>query len=374
MPSFDVRSEVSILSDARVKQVEGIFDVAPAERSVSEWKVDLPIEEKDWQIGLIVGPSGAGKTTIARQAFGDHIISGYDWDPKKAVVSQFPEDMSIKDVTAALSSVGFSSPPSWLRPFSCLSNGEQFRVTLARALAEENDLFVIDEFTSVVDRTVARIGSHAVAKAIRKKPGKRMVAVSCHFDITEWLQPDWIYEPVGNLFSWRSLRRRPAISITVRRVDKAAWELFKRHHYLSSSLNISAACFLGEIEGQPCAFVAVTSFPHPRRSGYRAHRIVCLPDFQGAGIGLAVSDFVAAMYRAKGKPYFLTTGNPAIVQTQAHSKNWRLINTGNSARAGSANRGITIVKKDWKHSNRNTVTFEFCGACDRQAAEGFAVA
>ena len=59
MPSFDITSEVEILSDARVKQVEGIFDVPPSERSVSSWHVDLPVEERDWQIGLIVGPSGA---------------------------------------------------------------------------------------------------------------------------------------------------------------------------------------------------------------------------------------------------------------------------------------------------------------------------
>lgn len=74
--------------------------------------------------------------------------------------------MGIKDIVGLLSSVGFSSPPSWVRPFRVLSTGEQFRVTMARTLAEMPDLAVVDEFTSVVDRTVARPG-YNVAMASR---------------------------------------------------------------------------------------------------------------------------------------------------------------------------------------------------------------
>ncbi len=77
--------------------------------------------------------------------------------------------MAIKEITALLSSVGFSSPLAWLRPFEGLSIGERFRVTMARALAETRDLTVIDELTSVVDRTVAQIGSAAIAKTVRRR-------------------------------------------------------------------------------------------------------------------------------------------------------------------------------------------------------------
>ncbi len=89
--------------------------------------------------------------------------------------------------------LGFSSPPAWLRPFHLLSNGEQFRVTLARALAEMPELAVVDEFTSVVDRTVARIGSGAISRAVRRS-GRRLVAVTCHYDVLPWLEPDWVLD------------------------------------------------------------------------------------------------------------------------------------------------------------------------------------
>src|SRR5690606_16358303 len=113
---------------------------------------------------------------------------------------------------------GFSSPPAWLRPFHVLSNGEQFRVTMARALAESVGLVVVDEFTSVVDRTVAQIGSAAIAKAVRRRGG-RFIAVACHYDIADWLEPDWIYEPHTARFA-RDRLRRPDIEIAVRRVHR----------------------------------------------------------------------------------------------------------------------------------------------------------
>ena len=161
-----IHRTVEVLRSARVLQLSGLFDLPPTERSETSWSVSLPVEEEPWQIGLIVGPSGSGKTTLVREAFPDAPFvsanTGYEWPEDRAVVDGFPEGLSIKDVTGALSSVGFSSPPAWLRPYRCLSTGEQFRATVARALVDPAGLGVLDEFTSVVDRLVAQIGSAAV--------------------------------------------------------------------------------------------------------------------------------------------------------------------------------------------------------------------
>jgi hypothetical protein len=66
------------------------------------------------------------------------------------------------------------------------------RCDLAYALLDGKDIVVYDEFTSVVNRQVAKAASFAISKRVRRNR-KKFVAVSCHDDIVEWLQPDWIY-------------------------------------------------------------------------------------------------------------------------------------------------------------------------------------
>jgi ABC-type ATPase with predicted acetyltransferase domain len=66
------------------------------------------------------------------------------------------------------------------------------RTDIARALCLGQDLVVFDEWTSVVDREVAKIASYAVSKAIRRSK-KKFVAVTCHYDVIDWLEPDWVF-------------------------------------------------------------------------------------------------------------------------------------------------------------------------------------
>ncbi len=87
-----------------------------------------------WQIGLIVGPSGSGKSTIARRMFGARLYRPRQWPDDRAVIDGFGA-RPIKEITRLLTAVGFSSPPSWIKPYRVLSGGEQFRCDLARALS-----------------------------------------------------------------------------------------------------------------------------------------------------------------------------------------------------------------------------------------------
>ena len=140
---------------------------------------------------LYGGGSGTGKTTIAKELFGDQMISGFEYNAK-SVVDDMPKNCDMAEIEKMFYSVGFGSVPSWMKPYSVLSNGEKMRVDLARALLEK-DFVVFDEFTSVVDRQVAQTASLAISKAIRRSQ-KRFIAVSCHSDIIEWLEPDWVFD------------------------------------------------------------------------------------------------------------------------------------------------------------------------------------
>ncbi len=380
MPSFNCVKSVKVVRSPRVMQLEGMFDIAPTRQSQETWTAELPFEKRDWQIGLIVGPSGCGKSTVARELFADAMIDGFDWPKDKSIVDGFPKGVSIRDITQALSSVGFSSPPSWLRPFRVLSNGEQFRTTIARALMENPELACIDEFTSVVDRQVAKIGSAAIAKAVRRGSGK-FVAVSCHYDIADWLSPDWMFEPATGAFTWKEAAgngrpfRRPPIRLQISRVHRKAWQLFHRHHYLSSTLSKTARCFIGTIDGTPATFTAVVNFPHPTASAWREHRTVCLPDFQGVGLGNAMSEFVASVFAGTGRNYISTTGNPAMIRHRARSKKWTMHRKPGLASAPSLKhrkdpKDLNIAKSaSW---DRITAGFRYVGPpADPETVAGF---
>ena len=341
----------------RAIQLEGIFDIPPAGRSERAWEVNLPIEEQPWNIGLIVGPSGSGKTTVARDLFG--FAPPFSWPEDRAVVDAFPAGMPITEITELLSSVGFSSPPSWLRPYSKLSNGEQFRVTMARVLAEAQGVACVDEFTSVVDRTVAQIGSAAIAKTIRRRK-RQFVAVSCHFDIIDWLQPDWIYEPGLDKFQWRLVQRRPPIDLVINRVHHSAWDLFKRHHYLTAHAHRGAIYFCAFWRGVPVAIDAWLPFVgrlKDSRLARRGHRTVCLPDYQGVGIGNALFTFAASLWAGLGYRAFSCTGHPAEMRHRARSPLWKMTRAPGFT---SARRSGLPINAGHAH-NRLTASFEYVG-------------
>lgn len=189
MPCFDIVKTAEVKKTYRVARIMGDYDVKlnhANERFTGEIKMP-----DDWHIGVIVGGSGTGKTTIARELFGQQLINGFEYSAK-SVVDDMPNECGMDEIERMFYAVGFGSVPSWLKPYSVLSNGEKMRVDLARAMLER-DFVVFDEFTSVVDRQVAKTASMAINKAVHRS-GKRFVAVTCHYDVLEWLQPDWVFD------------------------------------------------------------------------------------------------------------------------------------------------------------------------------------
>lgn len=201
----EIHHEVPAYQSYAAERTRGLYNVEADDGSRFDLTVDVPVEGDDWQIGVVVGPSGSGKTSIAREL---HDHGWIEWDTHTGrsdipLIEALTEMGDYAKATAALAAVGLGSVPSWLRPFHVLSNGEQFRASMAQLLLAVNrnppegpeDLqpmdFYLDEFTSVLDRQVAQVGAGAFAKSWRRVPGRRVILITPHYDVLDWIQPDW---------------------------------------------------------------------------------------------------------------------------------------------------------------------------------------
>jgi ABC-type ATPase with predicted acetyltransferase domain len=190
MPSFNIVKTWNRPDSFRAQSVIGSFTLNDVKME-KQFIGSIPIESEKWKIGVIVGRSGTGKTSIAKQLFPKEYIRGFEYT-SDTILDDFPENVPINEITKALCNVGFASPPDWLKAYENLSQGERMRVDIARALCLQQQLIVFDEFTSVVDREIAKVSACAIAKAVRRT-NKQFIAVTCHYDVLDWLEPDWVF-------------------------------------------------------------------------------------------------------------------------------------------------------------------------------------
>lgn len=321
MSRIECKLSSEVASTFRTEQVRGMFDLPQGAGESHTLSAEIPSVNDDWQIGAIVGDSGAGKTSIARAAYGDEALRTPTWDSRRAIIDQLG-DRPIEELTRVLTSVGLGSAPTWLRPFHLLSVGEQFRAQFARQILNGKPLLVCDEFTNSLDRKLARNLCISAARYLRRESqASRLVAVTSHRDVLPWLAPDWVLDMNDPSLSWRSLPR-PWIHLQVRGCSRALWPRFARHHYLSGSLSCAVKCYAAYEEQVPIAFCAVLS--HLGRPDiHRITRLVVLPEYQGLGVGRNLLERVAAAEFADGYRVRITTSHPAMAQYLSRSLTWR---------------------------------------------------
>jgi ABC-type lipoprotein export system ATPase subunit/GNAT superfamily N-acetyltransferase len=352
---INISVETEVSQSARVRQLQSLFDCPVSDQVSLSWSGEFPFEAEPWNVGLIVGPSGAGKSTIINSVFGSPCK--FKW-AEKSVIDDFDSTLNMNQISEICRAVGFNTIPSWIRPYAVLSNGERFRVDLARRLLSSPSPIVVDEFTSVVDRQVAKIGAWAVQKHIRKH-NQQFVAATCHYDVVEWLQPDWILEPATMTFTRRLLQQRPKMDVTISAISREAWKIVRQFHYMSAELSSAAQCYGLFVGDQLASFAALLHFPHAKAKNIkRFTRIVTHPDWQGFGLGPILKDTIAAAYKADGFRVRSYPAHPSWVRTLAKNKDWVLVHQPGKFSAGP---GRSSKLKTWKQGSRPNAVFEYIG-------------
>lgn len=252
---------------------------------------------KHWNIGLVVGASGSGKTTLIKQLFGDHVFD-CDIDIEKPIIEQLPKSLSYDDCAKILNGIGLTSVPCWIRPFKTLSNGQQARALAAFLLTKDEEIVCIDEWTSVVDRTVAKAMSVCIDKFTRRYD-KKIILCSCHYDIIEWVRPDWLIDCNSQTFKLPTsdsffFQEREKLQFDIKETDSSTWRYFSKYHYLTEELPFGVVYYYGLFHGDnQIGFQCFANYV-PHRKGTKiimhSNRTVIHPDYVGLGLGMKLID------------------------------------------------------------------------------------
>ena len=151
-------------------------------------------ELPDYKILAIVGRSGSGKSTMLKSL--KEKESTIRYYPDQNLPESYAQKCEYYHEAAPLfiqefELLGLEPEKYWCKKFGELSEGEKFRALLALQL-DSNVVF--DEFTSMVDRTVAETVSKGLKKLVEIEDLHNVVVCSCHKDFIPWLEPDVIVD------------------------------------------------------------------------------------------------------------------------------------------------------------------------------------
>lgn len=294
LPSkINIKLESEVFNSFRCQVAANSLDIDVKKKSIHNLNIDSINIPKEWNIGLIYGASGSGKTTLVTELFGKDVFD-LIIDENKSIIDQLPEHLSYEECASLLNGIGLNSVPCWLRPVKTLSNGQKSRAEAVLLMCSNKEIVFIDEWTSVVDRTVAKAMSICLSK-YAKRHNKKIILLSCHYDILEWLSPDWVIDCNKQKFELPKTKdfffsEREKLEFTIKEIGRDSWKYFSKYHYLSDRLPGGKIYLYGLFyKENQIGFQCFANYT-PHRKGtkiiYHSNRTVVHPDYNGLGLGI----------------------------------------------------------------------------------------
>lgn len=324
-----LQSEVN--KSYRCTRAANSLDIDQDKKSIHEIKIENCDLESPFSLGLILGASGSGKTTLAKKIWGNDIFKER-LNPAEPIINQFPEELSYEDCAKNLAGFGLTSVPCWIRPAYTLSNGQKARAEAALAAACPEEFIVIDEWTSVVDRTVAKVMSHCVSK-YAKRLNKKFVLLSCHYDVIEWLDPDWIIDCNTQKFIDRRLlpqserKRTEQLKFDIKPIRRESWKYFSKYHYLSDRLPGNKLHLFGLFQGKTqIGFQCFANYVAGNQNMLHSNRTVIHPDYAGFGLGIILIDETSKIMTRNGYEIRAKFSSTPVYMAMKKNPLWKLKN------------------------------------------------
>jgi hypothetical protein len=154
---------------------------------------NLEIDIRQGDVIYITGQSGSGKSLLLRDLTakmreeGLKVADLAEVDLReKPVIDQLGETTT--NATDLLAKAGISDAWIYIRKPSELSDGQRYRLRLAKVMETDADVWVADEFGAVLDRETAKVVAFNMAKVARRM-GKTLMVATTHADLFEELAP-----------------------------------------------------------------------------------------------------------------------------------------------------------------------------------------
>jgi energy-coupling factor transporter ATP-binding protein EcfA2 len=367
---IDIKLQSEVFNSFRCQVAANSLDIDVKKKSTHNLKIDNINIPNDWNIGLIYGASGSGKTTTVTELFGKDVFE-IIIDDDKSIIDQLPTDLSYEECASMLNGIGLNSVPCWLRPVKTLSNGQKARAEALLLMSSNKEIIFIDEWTSVVDRTVAKAMSISLSK-YAKKNNKKIILLSCHYDILEWLSPDWLIDCNVQKFQLPQtedffFKEREKLEFTIREVERETWKYFSKYHYLSERLPGGKIYLYGLFHGDnQIGFQCFANYtPHKKGTKiiYHSNRTVIHPDYNGLGLGIKlINETSKHLYNKIECKIMAKFSATPIFKAMIKQKQWIFLGEkrlmGKMKTGGSASRGFA-TNKGFRDCGVKTYHFEF---------------
>ncbi|MGK2895024.1 ATP-binding cassette domain-containing protein [Klebsiella michiganensis] len=161
-----------------------------------EWtlydNLELDIERGD--VVYVTGQSGSGKSVVLRElqrmmAESGKTVSSIDdfvFEDGANVIDQLGKTTS--DALGLLSMAGLNDAYLFVRKPSEMSDGQKYRLKIAKLIESGADVWVADEFGAVLDRVTAQVVASNLQRAARAV-GATVIVATTHEDLKNALRP-----------------------------------------------------------------------------------------------------------------------------------------------------------------------------------------
>jgi ABC-type ATPase with predicted acetyltransferase domain len=190
---IDRKFKTSVERTPRVLEIAEAFGLGLDEKEFVVFD-QLEVEVKPADVVYITGQSGAGKSLLLKDLVRQMREQGLKVaDLNEVTLDERPvielAGRNTTDAADILAKAGISDAWIYIRKPSELSDGQRYRLKLAKVLESDADVWVADEFGAVLDRETAKAIAFNVQKVARKH-GKTLLVATTHTDLKAELGPN----------------------------------------------------------------------------------------------------------------------------------------------------------------------------------------